>query len=269
MYQFHPLTETSLAQLAECFNLAFSDYEQSIHFTPESFQYYLTASSVDLSLSFGAFLDGVLVGIILNSSGIYKGEPVVFDAGTGIIPAHRGKKVFTGLFHYTAQQLRQRNIAKYYLEVLQSNHHAVGIYQKNGFSVQREYAVLLASGSRSDWNDPTSVTAYPEFTPFPTNFSVEPSFEHTTHNIRNNPQLYEVCYLDDRAYCIYAKKNGELIQMHYNDLSTLKEVVSAVIGKYPRAMAKNIDYRYADVIQVLKEIGFVAFLEQYEMVRAL
>ena len=55
MYHFQALNETRLEQIAECFNFAFSDYEQPIHFTPESFRYYLTASGVDLSLSFGAF----------------------------------------------------------------------------------------------------------------------------------------------------------------------------------------------------------------------
>ena len=71
MYQFCALHETSLQQIAECFNLAFSDYEQPINFTSESLQYYLTASAVDLSLSFGAFCNDTLIAFILNSSGIY------------------------------------------------------------------------------------------------------------------------------------------------------------------------------------------------------
>lgn len=267
MYHFQSLQEISMQQLAECFNLAFSDYEQPIRFTPESLKYYLTASAVDLSLSFGAFCEDQMVAFILNSSGMYQDQRVVFDAGTGVIPGHRGKKVFSGLFEYTCRQLKDRSIARYYLEVLQSNHHAVSIYRKKGFSVQRKYSVLTASGAVGDWNDRIVVTPYPDFKPFPTGFSVEPSFEHTSYNIDQNPQFYEVLYLGDQAYCIYAKRNGEMIQMHYNELEALKEVISVLIHRYPSAMAKNVDCRYEDVIQMLREIGFVEILKQYEMVR--
>ena len=269
MYHYQPLQGVSMEQLAACFNLAFSDYEQSISFTPESMKYYLTASNVDLSLSYGAFREEEMVGFILNSAGIYQEQKVVFDAGTGVIPQHRGKKVFSDLFAYTCQQLRQRGVTGYYLEVLQSNHHAVAIYSKKGFSVRREYSVLVASGPRPDWDRGIPALPYSDFTPFATQFSVEPSFEHTSHGVVQNPQLYEVLYLEDRAYCIYAKRNGELIQLHYHDLEALKDVISALIRRYPRAMAKNIDYAYPDVIQMLKDLGFTEILKQYEMVKTL
>ena len=269
MYQLRVLQGISLQQLADCFNLAFSDYEQPIRLTPESLKHYLTASSVDLSLSFGAFWQDELVGFILNSRGIYHNESVVFDAGTGIVPEHRGKKVFSALFEYATQQLQYQGIAKYYLETLQSNHHAVAIYSKKGFSISRAYSVLTASGPRNDWDNPVPVTAYQDFEAFPTEFSAKPSFEHTSHNINQNPQLYEVLYLPGQAYCIYAKRTGEIIQMHYNALDTLKEVMSALIKGYPSAMAKNVDYIHSDVIQMLQEIGFKEILKQYEMVRDL
>lgn len=267
MYRFQALHETSLQQLAECFNSAFSDYEQPICFTPESLQYYLTASAVDLSLSFGAFCDERLVAFILNANGMYHHQSVVFDAGTGVIPEHRGKKVFSALFEYTLEQLKYHNIAKCYLEVLQSNHHAVSIYSKKGFSVRREYSVLTASGPGNDGNTHIPVVAYQNFDTFSTGFSVEPSFEHTSYAVNQKPQLYEVCYLNDQAYCIYAKRNGEIIQLHYNELDALKEVLAALIHRYPSAMAKNIDCGYCDVIQMLRELGFVEITKQYEMVR--
>jgi len=268
MYHFRALHEISMQQLAECFNLSFSDYEQPICFTPESLKYYLTASSVNLSLSFGAFCKEQMVAFILNSSGIYKNQSVVFDAGTGVIPEHRGKKVFSALFEYTSKHLQHHNIEKYYLEVLQSNHHAVSVYTKKGFSVLREYSVLTASGPRQGWNNPITAIPYQNFDTFSTKFSVEPSFEHTSYTINQNPQLYEVFY-NNQAYCIYAKKNGEIIQLHYNELDALKEVVSALINRYPSAMAKNIDCGCRYVIQMLVDIGFNEITKQYEMVKAI
>lgn len=265
MYQFRALQETSLQQLADCFNLAFSDYEQPMNFTPESLQYYLTASAVDLTLSFGAFCGDLLVGFILNSGGIYQNQRVVFDAGTGVIPEHRGKKVFSGLFAYTARQLQRKGISKYYLEVLQSNHHAQSIYKKVAFSIRREYTVLAATGGGQDCG--VTVTPYQDFTAFATKYAVEPSFEHTSHTIGRNPRLYEVRSLPNRAYCVYAKRNGAIVQLHYDDLDALKNVISALIKRYPSAWAKNIDCRCGDVIGMFTELGFTEVTKQYEMAR--
>ena len=267
MYCFRSLDETGLPQLADCFNLSFSDYEQPIRFTPASLKYYLTASGVDLSLSFGAFQGEELVGFILNSGGIYNGKTVVFDAGTGIVPEHRGRKVFSGLFEYTLRQLQHRGIGEYCLEVLQANRHAVTIYSKKGFSVRREYSVLTASGPGNGQAPEITPIPYPDFDVFATRFSVAPSYEHTSYTVNQNPQLYEVLCLSGRAYCIYAKRNGEIIQMHYNEPESLKELLSALISRYPSAMAKNVDLIYPDVIQLLLDVGLVEITKQYEMVR--
>ena len=269
IYTYQPLQEVSTEQLVACFNSAFSDYEQSIVFTDESFRYYITASAVDLSLSFGAFCDGQLVAFIFNSCGVYNNQKVVFDAGTGVVPEHRGKKVFSALFEYTCQQLRDRNITRYYLEVLQSNHRAVSIYRKKGFSVEREYSVLTASGAKENLNDRVVVLPYREFKPYATRFAVKPSFEHTSYTIGQNPQLYEVRSLENRAYCVYAKKNGALIQLHYSDLDALRDVINALVHRFPAVFAKNIDCSCLDVMQVLKELGFSEILKQYEMVRVI
>lgn len=269
MYRFSSLQETSLQQVAECFNSAFSDYEQPIHFTAESLKYYLTASAVDLSLSYGAFCGEQLVGIILNSGGIYNGEAVVFDAGTGIVPEHRGKKLFSALFDYTCQQLQARGIQKYYLEVLQANEHAVAIYSKKGFSVLREFSVLVATGPHGRKNDAVTATPYESFKAFETRFSVAPSYEHTSHTLGQNPQLYEVLSLADRACCVYAKRQGAIVQLHYSDLQALQDVLTALTERFPSAMAKNIDLRYDDVLQALAQIGFKEVTRQYEMVKPL
>ena len=39
MYHFEALQDISLEQLAQCFNLAFSDYEQPICFTTKSLEF--------------------------------------------------------------------------------------------------------------------------------------------------------------------------------------------------------------------------------------
>ena len=44
-------------------------------------------------------------------------------------------------------------------------------------------------------------------------------------------------------------------------------MILALVEQYPRAMAKNVDFRYGDVLQMLTETGFKEITRQYEMVR--
>lgn len=269
MIKFQSLENINLEILTECFNLAFSDYAQPINFTVESLKYYLNASTVDLALSYGAFDKDELVGFILNSTGIYKNNKVVFDAGTGVVPNYRGQKVFSSLFEYACGELLKHEINHYYLEVLQSNDHAISIYRKNGFEVERGFSVLVGTGSKKTSSNQVGEVLYESFQPFDTKYKVEPSYEHTTENISQNPHLYEVMYIQDKAYCIYAKRNGEIIQLHYNELDALKEIMKVVLSRYPKSMAKNIDENNKDVIKMLEEVGYREFMRQYEMVKVI
>lgn len=267
MYQFRSLENVEKGRLLECLNLAFSDYDIPLSFTAETLNRFLTASAVDLSLSFGAFWEDTMVAVILNSRGIYNGERVVFDAGTGTVPKHRGKKVFSRLFDFASQALRKRKIEKYCLEVLQTNEKAIAIYKKKGFSVTREFAVLRAQGTNTSVDTP--VIPYGDFQVFPTNLSVAPCFEHCTHTIDQNPQLYGVVSVPGEAYCICDKHRGAIIQLHYNDLDSLKTVLSMLLAKFPFVFAKNIDCRYTDVLEVMAQLGFATMVKQYEMAKTL
>ena len=88
-----------------------------------------------------------MVGCMLNSRGIYQGYRVAFDVATGVVPEHRGKQVFAGLFALARQTMKQYQIQRYYLEVLQQNIPAISLYQRHGFSITREFVVFSASAS--------------------------------------------------------------------------------------------------------------------------
>lgn len=83
MFEFRTLKDTSVSLLIKCFNEAFSDYSLPVNLSEEQFCAFLKADRVDLALSFGAFFKGEPIGFMLNSSGIYHNEKIVFDAGYG------------------------------------------------------------------------------------------------------------------------------------------------------------------------------------------
>lgn len=261
-------------EIMECINSAFSDYAVSIHLTKDTLQKFFEESDINKSLSFGAYSENIMVGFILNSSNIYHDEQVVFDAGTGVIPEFRGKGVFSALYVFAEQELRKRGIKKYYLEVMQQNDSAKVLYQRNGFSVVREFSVMQLTGiSKESNNQNIQAVKFTEF-----DFSavnnltlVNPSYEHSYNIIKKNANLYKVRYLKNgsgiTAFCVYNADDGRVIELGYGNLSDLKEVLIDIASKYKKVIAKNIDSSYCSVIEMFLSIGFQQIASQYEMVK--
>lgn len=274
MYCYKTLEDIPFQTLADCLNLAFADYELPLHLDEKALAGYLTASGVDLSLSFGAFSGGALVGFLLNSCGLYQGQRVVFDAGTGVIPAHRGCGVFTGLYSFGEQILRQKGIGSYYLEVLQKNDRAIAAYQKQGFTVTREYIVLHAEGKRGTEPAGVRYTPYGEF-----DFGraagcrrTEPCYEHSDDLLARHPELYQVASAgagEIDAFCVFARSNGQLIQLGCRTREDLKPVLKALLARYGSLTAKNIDAREGAILALLRSLGFREITRQYEMAKPL
>ena len=118
MYRYEPIEGLPLAELAECLNLAFSDYYLPVRLNESALAGICKASRVDEKLSFAAFQGEQMVGALLHSRGIYREKTVLFDVAAGVIPEHRGKKVFTNLFSFAEQEARRQGVEACCLEGL-------------------------------------------------------------------------------------------------------------------------------------------------------
>ena len=276
MYQYRTLENTSYEQLAECFCLAFSDYAFPMKLSPQQLRGVLEQSGVDLTLSYGAFTEDRLVGFFFNSSSLYNGQKAVFDVGTAVIPEHRGKGVFHQMFQVMERQLIRNQVEAYYLEVLQQNKRAIQLYQKHGFAVEREY-VVLNSGDRPEEEVPFQGEER-EFSQF--DFSavsdcvtVKPCFEHSIGVLQKNSHLYSVRYTREEerisSFCVYAKANGAILQLGYEDLSALKRILQSLISTFPSVGVKNIDTSYPQVLELFHSLHFKEMTRQFEMSKKL
>lgn len=273
MYTYKNLENVTDSQIADCLNLAFSDYAIPIHLSEEQLRTIFNTTGVDKKLSFGAFYGNDMVGFILNSCGVFKGKKCLFDAGTGVVPAHRGKKVFTSLFGYAQQYIKQYGITKYYLEVLQNNDRVLSLYKKLGFSVVREFSVLNAQ--KAEESSCCNKVRFTDFNSFCFEKAIdctciEPSFEHCTHILKLNPDQYSVAYTQDKeltAFCVFSNEGGKILQLGYKDICDLKLIIKSILSRHGNVTAKNIDMSATQVIAMLKSIGFIQVAEQYEMVK--
>lgn len=104
MYRYEPIEGPPLAELAECLNLAFSDYYLPVRLNESALAGICKASRVDEKLSFAAFQGEQMVGALLHSRGIYRGKTVLFDVAAGVIPEHRGKRSLQTSFHLQSRK---------------------------------------------------------------------------------------------------------------------------------------------------------------------
>lgn len=274
-YNFKNLENIPLNAIATCLNLAFSDYQVPLNLTDEQWEKVFKNNAVDLKNSFGAFYEGMMVGAIINSCNMYNGYKAVFDVATGVIPAHRKKGVFSNLFAYALDILKQEDIERYYLEVLQGNDKAIKAYQKQGFMIEREMLLFRSSASSATFDTNLMISSLRDLAikRLERCIKVKPSYEHCLHILKTNIDGYAIAYMHDHdeidAYCIYDIMNGRIMQMGYADIDKLKNIISYLLAKYHSVTIKNVDSSYQEIIKMLQDLGFETIVKQYEMVRKL
>jgi ribosomal protein S18 acetylase RimI-like enzyme len=141
-YRF--LSKRDFPQAHAAMNEAFADYLIDMSYmTPERSWRRNIKSGVDYRCSVAAFDGGRMVGVTYVGLDDWHGESAAFDAGTGIVPSHRGMGIAKGMFEHCLPGLRARGVARFLLEVLKPNQAAIRAYTKAGFEVTRELACYI------------------------------------------------------------------------------------------------------------------------------
>lgn len=276
MFEFRTLKDTSVSLLIKCFNEAFSDYSLPVNLSEEQFCAFLKADRVDLALSFGAFFKGEPIGFMLNSSGIYHNEKIVFDAGTGIIPAFRGQGVFSRLLAAAEGEILKNGIRKYCLEVLQDNDRAIKIYQGQGFAITRRFLVFKSYEELNVLPDPS--VRFTDVISFGTDRLekcglLNASYEHSMWIIREGDENYSVAYIEKgdaiTACCVYSRHRCYVMQLGYTDIDDLRKLIVCLVSQCGNILIKNLDEDYVEVSDMLKATVFKVVAKQYEMTKEL
>jgi ribosomal protein S18 acetylase RimI-like enzyme len=135
------IESVSQAQLHRTFLEAFADYAvDASYVTEDVLRARMTKNAVDYGLSVGAFDGERMVGFTLVGVGRWQDELAAFDAGTGVVPAHRGSGLAKRMFDNAHPRFRDRGVTRFLLEVLQVNEAAIRAYRLAGFEVTRELA---------------------------------------------------------------------------------------------------------------------------------
>ena len=139
-YQFTSLEAVPLQNILDAFNRAFVDYFVPIDFTLDQFRLKIDLEDIQLKYSVGCFIHGQLIGFILHGKRKLAGKTILYNAGTGLLPEYRNKKLVRHMYNYFLTQPLTAGINKIELEVITENIQAIRAYEHVGF-LKKEIAI--------------------------------------------------------------------------------------------------------------------------------
>ena len=270
MYKFRNIGKINFEDLANTWNLAFSDYVVPMSMTPDGVESYFKVSGINRSQSFGAFYKDQLVGLLLNSVDTFKGRTVAYDAMTGIVQEHRGKGLFTQLFEHTKTSLKSSGVTHYYLEVITVNENAYSIYKKKGGKIEREFS-FISGKMNSGFNHSADVKVLP-LSVFPKEelCKYEPSFANRVACLYRDAGNYQVAYIEaeNKKSAAVFSRQGVITQIMWGGVGgseLLRAVLTYLSQNFESLRISNIPVTETELISELLTIGFKILVNQYEM----
>ncbi len=131
--------------LHQTFLDAFADYAMDARGTTDSsLMLRMAKNAVDYDASVGAYADDRMVGFTLIGIDTMPQGMTAYDAGTGLIPAYRSRRIAHRMFEHALPDLRCRGVKRFLLEVLQQNEPAIKTYRKSGFEIVRTLRSYVA-----------------------------------------------------------------------------------------------------------------------------
>jgi ribosomal protein S18 acetylase RimI-like enzyme len=142
--QVSPARSLDLPQLHDLFNLGFSDYLLPMHLSLAAFEDHVGGNDVDLDCS-RVVIDETPVAFAL----IGRRGSDAWVGGMGTAPSHRRRGLGERALAAAVETTRERGCSALWLEVLDGNHAAIGLYEKLGFEIVRDVIVwsLPAAGA--------------------------------------------------------------------------------------------------------------------------
>ncbi len=225
--------------LYNAFSLAFKDYDVQID--KSQLIKMLKRRGFSPNLSYAYFENGEIISFILNGIGSYNGTLTAYDTGTGTIEKYRGKGLASNLFEYSVQNLKNKNIKQYLLEVLQQNTHAVSLYKKKEFRITRELNYYIQSKDKFTSNNHKAADYLIKHIDFdllekPSMFwDFNPTWQNSIEAIKRDFESFKIIasFVNGviTGYCIYEPDSGDICQVAVIDKYRRKGIATSLISQ--------------------------------------
>lgn len=280
--EFKTLSNTSIEDILEVFNLSFSDYIVPFHLSKEQLEAKIIAEKLDLNLSVGAFENGRLAGFILQAEKVENGEKIIYNGGTGVVPGSRGKSLVRKMYDFIIPALKENNAETLLLEVIEGNEPAIRAYENLGFNKVRRLLCFNGNISSGKENDEVVVRDLEnlQWERLSSFWDIQPSWQGAVFALDPMPENYITlgAYTGEKlvGYIIYnpvARKVYQIaVDKNYRKQGIGTKLFNALgkrNGGEPVSL-NNVDDTSENTSTFLeKTIGLKNWLSQFEMKRSI
>ena len=276
MTTLRTLENISTEKLLEVFNLSFSDYIVPFSLTKEQLEDKIQSDNIILEFSVGAFEDNQLIAFILHGYDTINNLKLVYNAGTGVIPAKRGNKLTTKLYKYALTILKKNDINKVLLEVITTNETAIKTYKNIGFKIIKELNCFKGSLIITNTSNDFEIHKLEEYDwqKLCSFWDLKPSWQNSITAVEKlkNYNISIGIYKSEKliGYTIFNPKTKRIHQLSIDkDFRKmgighqLLEYISTTIGK--EISVTNIESSSKEISKFLTDRGLKIFIKQYEM----
>lgn len=281
-YTFSFLREHDIPALYDTFVAAFADYVIPIKVSREEFAMKFKREGVEPTFCAGAFYGGQLVGFILTGLGEWQGIPTAYNAGTGVLPEHRGNQLTKQLYAFLLPKLRESGVEQCLLEVIKGNAAAYKVYRSIGFGVVRTLdcyrspvGELLLSGEEPEPTVDIRPAAKPDWKAYAGFCDIRPSWQNTKEAFCRNPdqKLVLEAYAEEQlvGYVAFFPRTGAIAQLSVQQDNRNQGIAKALLKEAikhtqaPALLLLNIDQTSTTLATFLERIHLKRFLTQHEM----
>jgi len=273
---YDSLSNVDTDALLKLFNESFKNYFVPLHFTKQQFSKKLATENIDLSLSAGAFADGEPVGFILHATGEFNGVFTAYNAGTGILPAFRGRNITAALYRFALEQLMRNGIEHSVLEVFVQNLPAFRAYKTAGFHVVRQLeSFKYPKPAKSTDVDGVVEVSQSEFASTGLLPAWNPAWQYGDSCVQRSGDYQIFLRLENQlpvAFCTVNLETGRMAQfgcknfnLYSGHLHLLFDFLAARAQKDLSII--HIDKNAAPAIRSVSDFGFTPLVSSYEMHR--
>lgn len=135
--EFKTLEQTSTDTILDTINKAYADYSFLAQLTPDRLELKIVSEQIDMSISWGAFDEGILVGLVLHGSKEMGGSLYAYNTITVVVPEYRSQKVTVKMYEHLLPVLKEKGYKQVQLEAITSNTPALKSFIEVGFSISR------------------------------------------------------------------------------------------------------------------------------------
>lgn len=274
--QIKNLADTPFPDLIDCFNAAFADYIVPLQVEQEPMRRRWLRCRVDYQLSFGAFENNQLVGFMVTGVDDWKGIKTAYNAGTGVLPAYRGRRIVQQLYEMAIPAFQSSGIGQCTLEVIVGNERAVKAYERVGFTKDRTlkcYGKANYFPIREKRNWRWQQTHQPNWKAYESCHEFAPSWENTAAAVYIAGDAYQHWELYEAGHLIgYILLQPELAYVAQFGVAEREDWLEIGHQVWQQALRIHSGMRINNVaatadrsLAILDKAGLQNTIDQYEM----